>query len=58
MTNTLLNSATVREGLHVPHALKYSMMSSAVATTFGLTNDHGINTKTQIRYVLENEVDV
>jgi len=58
MIETYLNSATVREALHVPHALKYSMMSSAVATAFGLTNDHGVNTETQIRYILENDIDV
>jgi cathepsin A (carboxypeptidase C) len=58
MIESYLNSAKVREALQVPKALNYSMMSSAVASAFGLTNDHGVNTETQIRYILENEIDV
>lgn len=59
MIEQYLNLPHVWEALAVPSAVgNYSVASAAVATAFGLTNDGAISTEPQVRYILENEIDV
>lgn len=59
MIENYLNTVAVREALNVPKNVKhYSMMSSAVSNAFTITNDEGISMEAQVRYILENQIDV
>lgn len=59
MIQNYLNLPDVWEALDVPKAItNYSIMSGAVSDAFTLTNDLEISMEAQVRYILENQIDV